>query len=91
MGFLFTVPASLVQLVQLIHQNGGVEITVVAVAESLHGLVYGVLVLVLEQVGDFSSPVHGLDCDLDRLRFVGRYDMVHRSHVTSGLDPDGVT
>ncbi len=44
MGLLFAVLASLVQLIQLIQQNGGVELTVVVIAESLHGLVYGILV-----------------------------------------------
>ncbi len=67
MGLLFAVPASLVQLIQLIQQNGGFELAVVAIAQSLHGLVHGVFVLVLEQVRDFSSPVHGLDRDLDCL------------------------
>jgi hypothetical protein len=64
-GFLFTVQASLIQLVQLIQENGGVKFTIVAIAESLHGLVDGILVLVPEQVGDLSGPVHGLDHDLD--------------------------
>ncbi len=67
MRFLFTVQASLIQLVQLIQQNGGIEFTVVAVAESLHGMMYGIFVLVLEQVDDLPGPVHGLDCDLNRL------------------------
>ena len=57
--------AVLVSLVQLIQQDGGVELAVVAGAQSLHGLMDGVLVLVSEQVHDFSSPVHGLDRDFD--------------------------
>ena len=57
MGILCSALASLIQLVQLIQQNGGVKLTVVAVAESLHCLVDGVFVLVVEQVRDFSGPV----------------------------------
>jgi len=64
---LFSVQASLIQLIQLIQQHGGVKFPIVAVAQSLYGLVYGLLVLVLEQVGDFPGPVHSLDRDLDRL------------------------
>ncbi len=90
MGLLFAVLVSLVQLVQLIQQDCGVELAVVAGAQSLHGLMDGVLVFVSEQVSDFSSPVHGFDHDFDCLRFVGRDDMVHGSHVASGLDLDGV-
>ncbi len=89
MGLLFAVLVSLVQLIQLIQQDCGVELAIVAGSQSLHGLMDGVLVLVLEQVRDFSSPVHGLDRDFDRLGFVGRDDMVHGSHVASGLDLDG--
>ncbi len=91
MGLLFAVLVSLVQLIQLIQQNGGIELAVVASAQSLHGLVDGVFVFVFEQVRDFSSPIHGLDRDLDRLGFVGQDNVVHRPNVTSGLDPDGVT
>ncbi len=65
MGILFSALASLIQLVQLVQQNRGIELTVVAVVESLHCLMYGIFVLVVVQVGDFSGPVHGLDCNLD--------------------------
>ncbi len=51
----------------------------------------GVLVLLFEQVRDFPSPIHGLDRDFDLLGFVGRDNVVHGSHVASGLDLDGVT
>ncbi len=91
MGLLFSVLVSLVQLIQLIQQNGGIELAIVVSAQSLHCLVDGILVFVFEQVRDFSSPIHGLDRDLDRLGFVGRDNVVHRPNVTSGLDPDGVT
>ncbi len=50
MGLLFTVLVSLVQLIQLIQQDRGIELAVVAGAQSLHGLMDGVLVLVSEQV-----------------------------------------
>jgi len=75
----------------LIQQDRGIELAVVASAQSLHRLIDGVLVLVSEQVRDFSSPVHGLDRDFDRFGFVGRDDMVNGSNVASGLDLDGVT
>ncbi len=90
MGLLFAVLVSLVQLIQLIQQDLGVELAVVTGAQSLHSLMDCFLVLVSEQVRDFSSPVHGLDRDFDRLGFVGQDDMVHCSHVASGLDLDGV-
>jgi len=90
-GLLFAVLVSLVQLIQLIQQDRGVELAVVASAQSLHPLMDGVLVLVSEQVRDFSSPVHGHDRDFDRFGFVGRDDMVNGSNVASGLDLDGVT
>ena len=91
MGLLFAVLAPLVQLVQLVQQDRGVELAVVARAQPLHGLLDGVLVLVFEQVRDFPSPVHGFDRDFDRLRFIGRDNMVHGPYVASGLDLDGVT
>ncbi len=90
MRVLFSALASLIQLVQLFQQNCGVELVVVTVAESLHCLVYGILVLIVEQVGDFSGPIHGLDGNLDHFQFVGQYDMVHGPHVASGFDLDGV-
>ncbi len=90
MGLLFAVVNSLVQLIQLIQQDRGIELAVVACAQSLHGLMDGVLVFVSEQVRDFSSPIHGFDRDFDGLGLVGRDDMVHGLHVASGLDLDGV-
>ncbi len=63
---------------------------VVPVVESLHCLVYGILVLIVEQVCDFSGPIHGLDGNLDRFWFVGWYDMIHGPHVASGFDLDCV-
>ncbi len=56
-GLLFGVLVALIQLIQLVEQNGGIEFTVVAGAQSLHCLVDGVFVLVVEQVRDFSGPV----------------------------------
>ncbi len=73
-----------------IQQDCGVELAVVAGAQSLHGLMDCVLVFISEQVRDFSSPVHGLDRDFDRFGFVSRDDVVHGSHVASWLDLDGV-
>ena len=44
MGFLFAVLVSLVQLIQLIQQDRGVELAIVAGAQSLHGLMDGISV-----------------------------------------------
>ncbi len=66
---MFPVLALLGELIQLFQQDGGIEFAVVSVAMSLYCLVYGVLVLVVEQVGDLSSLVHGLDGNLDHSWF----------------------
>jgi hypothetical protein len=65
-GVLVSVLASSIKLVQLVQQNSGVKLAIVEVAESLHCLVYGVLVFIMKQVGNFSGPVHSLDGNLDR-------------------------
>ncbi len=60
----------LIELIQLLQKDHGVEFTIVAIAETLYSLVNGILVLVVEQVRDFACPVHSLDGDLDCLGFV---------------------
>ncbi len=65
MRVLFPVLALLGELIQLFQQDGGIKFEIVSVAKSLYCLVYGVLALVVEQVGDLYSPVHGLNGNLN--------------------------
>jgi hypothetical protein len=44
----------LIELIQLLQKDRGIEFAIVAVAETLYSLVNGVLILVVEQVRDFA-------------------------------------
>jgi hypothetical protein len=46
------------------------------------------IVSILEQVCEFSGPIHGLHLDLDHLRFICCNYMVNRPDIASGVDPD---
>ncbi len=63
--------ASLVELLQLLQKDRHIKFAIVAIAESLYSLVNCILVIVVEKVRDFACPVHSLEGDFDRFRFVG--------------------
>ncbi len=79
------------ELVQLVQENGGIEFAVVPGPELLDGLVDCLFVPVMEQICDFSGPVHGLNFYLDGFRFVSGDNMIHGAHLAFGLDFYGVS
>ncbi len=76
------------ELVQLIQEYSDIKFSIVSSPDPLYGLVDQVLVTIMEEVRDFSGPVHGLDLDLDGFGFVGRNDVVHGANIAPRFDPD---
>ncbi len=75
-------------MVQLVQEDGCVELAIVPGPQALYSFVDCLLVPVMKQIGDFSGPVHSFDSDLDRLRFVFRDHVIHSLHTTARLDLD---
>ncbi len=80
----------ILELVQLVQENGGIKFAVVPGPEPLNSLVDCLFVPVVEQICDFSGPVHSRDFDLNNFGFIGRDDMIHGAHVASWFDLYGV-
>jgi len=59
------------QVVQLIQQDSGIEFAIVPGLQSLHCMVDGFFVPLMEQVSDFFGPIHGFDLDLECFGFIG--------------------
>jgi hypothetical protein len=79
------------ELIELIQKNGCVEFSIISSPESLYSLVDRFLVSVVEKVCDFTSPVHGLDLDLNCFRFISGDDVIHCAYVASWFDLDHVS
>jgi hypothetical protein len=58
------------EVIQLVQEDGGVELAIVPGPKTLYRLVYSLPVLMVKQVCDFPRPIHGLELDLDCFRFI---------------------
>ncbi len=58
------------EVIQLVQEDGGVELAIVPGPKTLYRLVYSLPVLMVKQVCDFPGPIHGLELDFDGFRFI---------------------
>ncbi len=70
---------------KLLEKLAGIELSIVLLPQTLDGRVDALGVGSTEKVCLFSSPIHGLFLDLNHLRLICRYHMIHGPDVATWL------